>query len=89
MASAPGIALAATAVSFSNEWYDTHDPNFRILMAGGLFALFMAGLQDVAPQPAKGLATIMFITILFTPINGSSPIGTLAKLPIAQPKKRS
>jgi len=84
---APGIVLTATTVSFANEWWGDGTPNFRILMAGGLFSLFAAGIAELDEGAAKGLAYIMLITVLLTPINGHSPVGTLASLPIAKPKK--
>jgi len=85
--SAPGIVLTATTISFANEWYGDGTPNFRILMAGGLFSLFIAGVADLNEGAAKGLASIMLITVLLTPINGHSPVGTLASLPVSKPKK--
>lgn len=88
MASAPGIVLAATGISFANEWWNDSTPNFRILMAGGLFSLFAAAVEDINAPAARGLATIMMITVLLTPINGHSPVGTLAQLPIAHPNKK-
>lgn len=90
VASGPNIMLVATTISFGNDWYNHPDrlPNFRILMAGGLFSLFIAALSDVNEGAAKGLASIAMVTILLTPQNGGpSPIGTLTKLPLANPKK--
>lgn len=87
MASAAGIVLAATGISFANEWWSDGTPNFRILMAGGLFSFIAAGLSDLNDSAGKGLAGIMFITVMLTPVNGHSPVGTLASLPIAHPRK--
>lgn len=88
MASAANIVLAATGISFANEWWNDGTPNFRILMAGGLFSLIAAGLSDLNEPAGKGIAGIMFITVMLTPINGHSPVQTLAELPIARPRKR-
>jgi hypothetical protein len=89
MASGPNIVLAATTVSFASDWYQHPEklPNFRILMAGGLFSLFVAVLADVNERAATGLASIMFVTVLLSPQSGGqSPVGVLASLPIASPK---
>lgn len=89
MASGPNIMLVATVVSFGNDWYNhpSQLPNFRILMAGGLFSLFIAALADVNEGAATGLASIALITVLLTPQHGGpSPIGTLAQLPLAKPE---
>ena len=88
MASGPNIVLVATGISFANDWYNhpTNLPNFRILMAGGLFSLLTAGLAQLNDRAASGLAGIMLITVLLTPQHGGpSPIGTLASLPLAKP----
>lgn len=88
MASGPKIVLTAATVSFANEWWQESQvgkgPNFRILIAGGLFALFDAAINEVSPTAASGLGVIMFITVLFTPFNHKSPLQTLASLPVAQ-----
>jgi hypothetical protein len=87
MATGPKIVLTASAVSFANEWWnDPSDPNFRILIAGFMFSLIDAAIDQVSPRAASGLGIIMFITVLFTPFNHKSPLQTLASLPVAQPK---
>lgn len=99
---APGIMLLATTISFGNEWYQSaaHGsegsdalPNLRIPIAGGLFTLFVAGLAELNEPLAKGLSTIVLITVLLSPISGGdwkgdSPLGTLAKLEISKPQGR-
>jgi hypothetical protein len=97
VASASNIVLAATAVSFANEWYQENqassglDPfagiNIRIPVAGGLLAILMAGLSRVNEEFATGLATIMFVTVLATPFHGKSPLETLASMVVAKPKR--
>lgn len=91
MASGPNIVLVATGISFTNDWYHhpARLPNIRILMAGGLFSLFVAALADVSDRAATGLGGIVLITVLLTPQQGGpSPIGTLASLPVATPKSK-
>jgi hypothetical protein len=83
-ASAPGIVLTATAISFTNEWYDTGDPNFRIPVAGFLVALLFDGINAVNEGAANGLAILMFIAVMTTPFKGKSPLETLSSLAVAQ-----
>lgn len=86
MAAGPNIVLTATAISFTNEWWQTDEPNFRIVAAGLVFSLIDAAIDHVSPVVASGLGTIMLITVLLTPFNGSSPIQTLSDLAISRPK---
>lgn len=88
MASAPGIVMTATTISFVNEWYDTGTPNFRIPVAGAIFSLFAAGISDINQQVGTGIAILMFIGVMVTPVRGrNSPMGTLASLAIAHPQR--
>lgn len=84
MGASTGIALAATGISFGNEWVNTGTPNFRIGVAGLGVALLLDGIERVSPEGAVGLATIMLITILLTPFNGKSPAQTVLGLTVAQ-----
>lgn len=68
--------LTAGAISFSNEWLQTGNPNFRIPVATMMSALFLNGVEKIYPKAAVGLGTIIFITILFTPLHGKSPMQT-------------
>lgn len=88
MNSAAGIALTATTISFANDWYATDDPDFRILVSGGLFSLFVAGLASLSSPAGTGLAAIMLIDVLVSPRKGKpSPLITLSNLTIAHPTK--
>lgn len=86
VAQSTGIVLAATGISFANEWINTGVPNFRVPIAGIAFALIDAGIEELSPKAAIGLATIMLITVLVTPFGASkSPAATLAGLAVARP----
>lgn len=87
MAESTGLVLTATAISFTSEWINTNTPNFRIVIAGLGVALVFDGLEKLSPQGTKGLALIMLITVLITPINGKSPVQTAASLAVAKPKQ--
>jgi hypothetical protein len=77
MAQSTGIVLTATGISFSNEWYQTGDPNIRILVAGLGVALLFAGVEKLNTRAGVGLGYIMLITTLLTPIKGKSPADTV------------
>lgn len=80
MSASTGTVLAATIVSFGNEWLNTNTVNFRIPIAGLGVALFLDGIDRFSPQAANGLAAIMFVTVLFTPVGGKSPAQTVSGL---------
>lgn len=84
MSASTSTVLAGTAISFGNDWVQTNKPNLRIVVAGLGVALFFDGIDKFSPQVANGLAAIMFVTILFTPIDGKSPAQTVVGL--IQPK---
>lgn len=84
MAQSTGIVLAATGISFANEWLDSGTPNFRVIAAGLLLALLFDGIEKISPEGAVGLATIALITVVVTPFGGKSPAQTLAGLAISQ-----
>lgn len=77
MAQSTGIVLTATGISFANEWMQTGTPNLRIPIAGLGVALFFAGVERLDTRAGVGLAYIMLITALLTPINGKSPTETV------------
>lgn len=76
--------LTATAISFTNEWLNTNKLNFRIGAAGLGVALLFDGIEKISEPAAVGLATIMLITVIVTPINGNSPADTVSQL-LGQP----
>lgn len=86
MSASTATVLAATGLSLGNEWVNTNDINFRIGIAGIGVALFLDGIDKFSPQAANGLALIMFVTVLFTPVGGKSPAQTVSGLLPAKPK---
>lgn len=79
------IILAATGISFTNEWLVSGVPNFRVGIAGLGVGLLLDGIEKFSVQAAVGLATIALITIVLTPFKGTSPVQTLANLAVAKP----
>lgn len=80
MAKSTGIVLGAGAISFTNDWYQSKQPNFRIPIATFAVALIFAGIEKVNETAGVGLATIMFVTVLFTPMHGEAPLQTLGQI---------
>jgi hypothetical protein len=73
MSKSVGIILTATGISFANEFLQTEELNFRVPIAGGLVALLFDGIEKINEDAAVGLAVIVFLTVLMTPFNGTSP----------------
>lgn len=89
MAKSTGIILTASGIAFANDWYQTGDPNFRIVMGGLGAALFMTGLEKLSQPAAVGISVITLITVLATPIDGHSPADTVNQIiGNEQPKKK-
>ncbi len=77
MAKSTGIVLAAGGISFANEWYNDNTPNFRIVVATLGVALLFDGIERINEGAAVGLASIMLITVLITPIHKKTPVDTV------------
>lgn len=82
MAKSTGIVLGAGAVSFTSDWWQSKQPNWRIPIATFAVALVFGGIEKLNERAAVGLSIMMFITVLVTPFHGKSPVqllGTIAK----------
>lgn len=77
MAVSTGVVLTATGISMAADWIDTGKPNFRIGIAGLGVSLLFGGIEQLNKTAGVGLAYIMLITVLVTPIHGKSPIQIL------------
>lgn len=83
MAKSTGPMLTLTTVSFANQWLGNGDFNLKIVIAGGVATLMLAGLEKVPGlEPlAVGIAWVAFITLMFTRLNNKpSPWDNLTKL---------
>jgi hypothetical protein len=76
MAEATGakLVLLAGTLTFSNEWLQTHQVNWRVPVATVLAAAALSGLGKVSPGGATGLGIMAVIVAAATPLNGKSPI---------------
>lgn len=86
MAQSTGIMLIAGTISFGNEWLQTGNPNWRIPVATLGSSLFLNGIEKIYPKPAVGLAVIVLITVLLTPLHGKSPMQEAVEI-LPKPKK--
>jgi hypothetical protein len=83
MAKSTGPMLTVTTISFANQWLGNGNFDLKLVIAGGVATLMLAGLEHVpGAQPiAVGIAWVAFITLLFTRLNGqASPVDNLNKL---------
>lgn len=91
MSDSTGIVLAVGGITAANElvfaplatgsgapWKSF---NWRIIPATGIFALAMAGIDQVSPQLGKGIAVIALVTVLVTRFgNAPAPVENVAKV---------
>jgi len=87
MADAAGLVLIAGSITAANELVFvpaiSHGPvkfNWRIIPATVVFAVATAGLEQIAPKVAVGLAATMLVTVLFVRFgNEPAPLENLFK----------
>lgn len=77
---ATGIILIAGTVTFANEWYQTHEVNWRVPVATVLVAAVFDGLAHIDDHAAVGLSIMVLIAAMVTKFNGKSAADTLAHL---------
>ena len=68
------LVLLAGTMTFSNEWLQTRQVNWRIPVATVLAAAAVAGVGRVAPGAGAGIGVMALIVAAATPLNGRSPI---------------
>jgi len=77
-------------MAFANEWLQTNTPNFRIPIATLGVAFLFAGIERVNTKAGIGLAWMMLILAMTTPINGKAPAQTvLAAMQQPKPSKKT
>ena len=85
MSAAGAIILTAGTVTFVNEWWQTHQTEWRIPAATIIAAALVEGLANIDSQVATGLAIIVLTGTVVTRINGKSVADSLADA-FAQPR---
>jgi hypothetical protein len=68
------LVLFAGTLTFSNEWLQTRELNWRVPVATVLAAAAVAGIGRVSPGGATSLGVMAVIAAAATPLNGKSPI---------------
>lgn len=68
------LVLLAGTLTFSNEWLQTHEINWRVPVATVLAAAVTAGIGKLSSGAATSLGLMALIVAAATPINGKSPI---------------
>lgn len=74
--------LILTGISFGNRWYNTQEPDLKILVEGGIAAAILALLAEIpgfAPV-ASGIAWIALVAVSIVPAQSPSPLATLLKI---------
>jgi hypothetical protein len=88
------ITLSAGTITFANEWWQTKQINFRVLIATAFLAAGVGGLGKLDSKIATSLSVMILIGALTTEFNGRSAASTLAGLfpgggkPAAPAKKK-
>lgn len=68
------LVLLAGTLTFSNEWLQTKQINWRVPVATVLAAAATAGIGRVSPGGATSIGVMALIVAAATPLNGKSPI---------------
>lgn len=75
--------LLLTGVSFCNDWYNTHDPDLKILLGGAVAAALgsaFGNVPDIAPV-VTGIAWVAFVGWILTEGTAKgSPLGNLVAI---------
>jgi hypothetical protein len=74
------LVLLAGTLTFTNEWIQTHEINWRVPVATVLAAAAIAGVSKVSPGGATSLGVMAVIVAAATPLNGKSPIQEIASV---------
>lgn len=75
-----GLVLVAGTMTFANEWYQTHQVNWRVPIATLLLAGAISFLGKIDNRVANGFGILIFVGAGSTQFNGQSAFGTLAQV---------
>lgn len=88
MAAATDIILIAGGLTFTNEWLQTKQINWKVPVATVLIAAVFDGIAHLDAKVATGVAVIVLIGALTVPIDGKSPVQEIGNfLNNSTPKK--
>jgi hypothetical protein len=74
------LVLVAGTLTFSNEWLQSHELNWRVPVATVLAAVAVAGVGAITPGAGTGLGLMALIVAATTPLKGKSPIQQIASV---------
>lgn len=74
--------LILTGVSFGNRWYNTGQPDLKILLEGGIATVLLAAAGQVPGlEPvATAIAWIAVVAVAVVPAQNPSPAANLLKI---------
>lgn len=82
------LVLLAGTLTFSNEWLQTKEINWRVPVATVLAAAAIAGVGRVSPGGAASLGVMALIVAAATPLGGKSPIQEIGSVVNASPSTK-
>jgi hypothetical protein len=74
------LVLVAGVMTFGNEWYQTHEVNWRVPVATVLAAAAVGAIGKASPNGGAGLGVMALIVAATTRLNGRSPVQELASV---------
>jgi glucokinase len=86
LAAGPVIILVAGGITFTNDWYQTRNVNWKVPVATVLLAAGIDAVNTVSPLAATSLAVMALIGAATTKFNGKSAADTIANV-FSQPPK--
>lgn len=75
-----GLVLTAGTMTFTNEWYQTKQVNWRVPVATLLLAAAIDFLSKVSNTTANAFGVMIFLGAGTTQFNGKSAFDTLSDL---------
>lgn len=81
------LVLLAGTLTFTNDWLQTREINWRVPVATVLAAAATAGVGRVSPGGATSLGVMALIVAAATPLNGKSPIQQINSVVNGSPSK--
>jgi hypothetical protein len=77
-------ALLAPLAGYGTPWKDF---NWRLLPATAITTLVFVGLEKIAAPMAKGLAVLLFVTVMVAPLGKLPPPAVSAAIMLGYQKK--
>lgn len=82
------LVLTAGTITFTNEWYQTREVNWRVPVATALLAAIFDGLAHIDQNAATSLSIMVLLGALVTKFGGKSAADQIAET-FAHPKRKA